>query len=268
MNKTIAIAGLGWLGLSFAQRLMMLGYSVKGSVTTAKKAASLKTKGFDAYAVEISEQGVSGQTQDFLKDADVLAIMIPPGIRRNTGADFVQKMSHFLKEIENSEVKKIILVSSTSVYGDAQGEVNESDLPIPDAESGRQLFQVEQLFYNSTSFKTAIVRFGGLIGASRQPVKYLAGRKDLNGGNAPVNLIHREDCIGILLEIIRKDAFSQFYNAVAPQHPIKKEYYTQKAKEMDLVIPTFAEEDQEEKYKTVHSKNLDGILGYRFLKEI
>jgi len=267
MNKTIAIAGLGWLGLSFAQRLMMLGYSVKGSVTTSKKAASLIAKGFNAYAVEISEEGVSGQVQEFLSGTDVLVIMIPPGIRRNTGADFVLKMSHFLETIKKSPIKKVILISSTSVYGDKQGEVNESDLPNPDAENGRQLFQVEQLFYNATDFKTTIVRFGGLICASRQPVKYLAGRKDLNGGNAPVNLIHREDCIGIMLEIIRKDAFPKIFNAVAPQHPTKAEYYIKKAKDMELKPPTFVE-DADEQYKTVDSKNLDSILDYSFLKEI
>jgi len=266
MNKTIAIAGLGWLGLSFAQRLMMLGYSVKGSVTTSKKAASLKSKGFDAYDVEISEQGITGKTQELLSGADVLVIMIPPGIRRNTGADFVLKMSHFLEEIQKSEMKKVILISSTSVYGDAQGEVDESDFPKPDAENGRQLFQVEQLFYNAPNLKTSIVRFGGLIGASRQPVRYLAGRKGLSGGSAPVNLIHREDCIGILLKIIQKDIFGKIFNAVAPQHPSKADYYINKAKQMELEPPSFVEEM--EKYKTVDSRNLKGILDYSFLKEI
>lgn len=266
MNATIAIAGLGWLGLPFAQRLIMAGYLVKGSVTTVEKATSLQKKGFDAYPVEIAEAGITGEINAFLKDISVLVVMIPPGLRRNTGADFVLKMTHFLEAIQQSEVKKVILVSSTSVYADSQGEVTEKEFPFPDTEAGKQLFQVEQLFFNSPYLTTTIVRFGGLFGNNRQPVRYLAGREGLNGGNAPVNLIHREDCMGILMAIIKQDAFGHVFNAVTPQHPTKEAYYTLQAKKLELIPPAFAPEDGREVYKQVDSKNIEPILHYRFKK--
>ena len=266
MSKTIGIAGLGWLGLSLAQRLQNLGFRVKGSVTQLEKAAKLQAKGFDAYSVTISEAGVAGSVQSFLKNVDILILMIPPGLRRNTGADYILKMSHFLKEIEASNITKCIFISSTSVYSDPQGHVTEASTPEPDSEAGRQLFQVEQLFFNA-GFEASIVRFGGLLGGSRQPVRYLAGRENLNGGNAPVNLIHREDCIGVLLKIIQKDAFGQIFNAVSPQHPMKKKYYVQKAVELDLDAPSFSEEILEI-YKKVDSLSIPNLLEYTFQKDI
>ena len=266
MSKTIGIAGLGWLGLPLAQRLQNLGFRVKGSVTQLEKAAKLQAKGFDAYAVTISEKGVKGSVQTFLKDIDILIVMIPPGLRRNTGSDYVLKMTHFLKEIERANIQKCIFISSTSVYSDEQGDVTEANTPKPDSEAGRQLLQVEQLFYNST-FKCSIVRFGGLIGGSRQPVRYLAGREHLSGGNAPVNLIHREDCIGVLLKIIQKDAYGQIFNAVSPQHPMKKKYYVQKAEELDLDAPSFSEEISEI-YKKVDSLTIPNLLDYTFQMDI
>ncbi len=264
MSKTIAIAGMGWLGQSLAQHLLLLGYGVKGSVTTMHKAATLRSKGFNVYPVKITEEGVSGEPQAFLKGSDIITIMIPPGLRRYTGADYVLKMSHFLSEIKAAQVKKVILVSSTSVYDDEQGKITEKDNPKPTTQAGKQLVQVEQLFFNVSGLTTSIVRFGGLFGGSRQPVRYLAGRKDLNNGNAPVNLIHRDDCIGILSEIIKQDAFGYIFNAVSPQHPIKKEYYTQKATALSLSIPHFSKEEVESVFKQIDSVNLGEVLGYSF----
>ncbi|WP_432412113.1 NAD(P)-binding domain-containing protein [Rasiella sp. SM2506] len=266
MNKTIGIAGLGWLGKPLANKFMTLGYEVKGTVTSAEKATTLQKKGFNAFPVEITETGVTGEPQGFMKHLDTLIVMIPPGLRRNTGADYVLKMTHFLAEIESAKVPNCIFISSTSVYGDAQGKVTESDIPQPENEAGRQLKQVEQLFFTSAA-KTSIVRFGGLLGGTRQPAKYLAGRTNLSGGNAPVNLIHRDDCIGILTAIIKQEAYGHIFNAVHPQHPAKQTYYTEKAKELDLVAPHFAK-DEDETFKQVDSVNLKKVLGYEFKKEI
>jgi len=264
MSKTIAIAGLGWLGKPFALHLQNLGYRVKGSATSLEKATVLQKSGFDAYHLEISESGVSGSPKAFLENVDYLVIMIPPGLRRNTGANYVLKMTHLLTEIEKSKVRKVILVSSTSVYDDAQGKVTERSLPKPAGAAGKQLLDVEQLFFTSEKIKTSIIRFGGLFGGSRQPTRYLAGRDNLIDGNAPVNLIHRSDCIGILTEIIKQDAFGHIFNAVTPQHPTKSDYYTKKAVQLGLVPPSFAKEENDEVFKQVDSELLELVLKYNF----
>ena len=267
MNKTIAIAGMGWLGLPLAQHLKTLDFNIKGSVTTLDKATTLQKSGFDVYAVTISEDGVHGSVGAFLNKADHLIVMIPPGIRRNTGSDYVLKMSHFLTEVEKSSVRNCIFISSTSVYGNAQKKVTEKDLPQPENEAGRQLFQVEQLFFTS-SCNTSIVRFGGLFGGNRQPTRYLAGRENLRGAHAPVNLIHRKDCIQIISEIIKQQAFGHIFNAVHPDHPIKVEYYTQKAAKLGLKTPHFASPSPSESFKQVDSANLKAILKYSFSTEL
>lgn len=268
MTKTVAIAGMGWLGLPLARQLETLGYSVKGSVTSEEKASKLRTSGYHALILEVSESGVTGDLKLLLAESDYLVIMIPPGLRKHTGADYVLKMSYFLSAIEDSEVKNVILVSSTSVYGDAQGVVNEKYMPKPETQAGKQLLQVEQLFYTSEKLQTTIVRFGGLFGGSRQPVRYLAGRSELSNGDAPVNLIHRMDCIGILSEIIKQDAFGYIFNAVMPSHPIKRHYYKETAKALNLTPPSYTTPDQEEIYKQVDSINLSGILNYNFKKSL
>ncbi|GGG13822.1 epimerase [Dokdonia pacifica] len=263
MNKKITIAGLGWLGNAFASTLLSLGYTVKGSVTDTAKAQEMTRRGVAAYPIVLTETGVTGKIDTLLSDTDVLAIMIPPGLRRNTGANYALKMAHFLHEIENAAIKKVILISSTSVYDDAQGEVTEKDIPKPQSNAAKQLYDVEQIFFNTSAFETTIVRFGGLFGGSRNPVRFLAGRKGLSNGNAPVNMIHREDCIGILLSIIQKNAFGHIFNAVAPQHPTKREYYTAQAEKLDLTAPQYDEEG-DVVFKKVDSTSVYDVLGYEF----
>lgn len=264
MSKTIAIAGLGYLGAPLAQRLQTLGFTVKGSVTTVQKAAQFQQKGINTFSVEIAESGIVGEINALLKDAEYLVVLIPPGLRRNTGADHVLKMMHLVEALNASAVKKVILVSSTSVYDDSQGNVTEKDEPKPSTNSGKQLLQVEQLFFVSDTFETTIVRFGGLFGGSRNPAKYLAGRKDLNDGNAPVNLIQRKDCLAILCSIIQKEKFGFIFNAVNPVHPLKNEYYVKKALALNLVPPTFALGVETAVFKQVDSFHLETLLDFKF----
>lgn len=267
MSRIIGIAGMGWLGLPLARHFKTLGFRVKGSVTKPEKAALLKKSGFDMYAVTIMEVGIRGDVGGFLEGVTDLIVMIPPGLRRNTGSDYVLKMTHFLAEIESAGVPNCVFVSSTSVYGDLQNTVTEKDIPQPENEAGRQLFQVEQLFFTS-SCNSTIVRFGGLFGGNRQPARYLAGRENLQGANAPVNLIHRNDCIGILSRIIQEQSYGHIFNAVHPDHPLKKDYYTQKTAQLGLSSPKFASTDASEKFKKVNSLNLDKVLGYSFQNEL
>jgi nucleoside-diphosphate-sugar epimerase len=135
----------------------------------------------------------------------------------------------------------------------------------PDTESGRQLLEVEQLLQSNPNFKTTILRFGGLIGEDRHPIKFLAGRKNIENPNAPINLIHQEDCIGIIQKIIELNSWNQVFNAVTPFHPSRKEYYTQKAIEFNLALPEFNTENSSFE-KTISSSKIENILGYSFRK--
>ncbi|MDO1499384.1 hypothetical protein Q2T40_03905 [Winogradskyella maritima] len=73
-----------------------------------------------------------------------------------------------------SSVEKIVFVSSTSVYGEIHGEVDEDTPPNPSTESGKQLTEAEKIFKDVKNFETTIIRFGGLIGPDRHPVTMLS----------------------------------------------------------------------------------------------
>ncbi len=281
MNKKISILGCGWLGLPLAKSLLSKGYKVKGSTTSENKLEVLKNTGILPFQIQLEEHQIIGKTEDFLKETDVLVIDIPPGLRRDFSTSlemtFVNKIKNIIPFIEKSKVQKVIFVSSTSVYGDSNSfstshEATEKTKPNPDTESGKQLVIAETLLQSNPHFKTTVIRFGGLLGDDRHPVKFLAGRTNIENPDAPVNMIEREDCIGIIekaLDFARDDnwEWNQTFNAVAPQHPTRKDYYHKKADILNLPLPTFAE-NSESKGKIISSKKVETILGYSFQKEI
>ena len=155
-----------------------------------------------------------------------------------------------------------MFASSTAVYGDNNTVVTEDTPARPETESGKQLLEAEALLANA-KFKTTVLRFGGLTGEDRQPVKYLAGRDNLENPDGPVNLIHQKDCIGIMLAVIEKDCWGEIFNAVAPYHPTREEHYTRQAQAMNLPLPKFNHE-KPSVGKTVSSGKVFEVLEYAF----
>ena len=162
----------------------------------------------------------------------------------------------------------------SSVYPEDNSIITEDSPLNPETESGKQLVAIEKLLQNNPNFKTTIVRFGGLIGEDRHPIPFLAGKRNLENPKAPINLIHQLDCIGIILRIIEKslrqaqtdsEVFGETFNAVAPFHPSREEYYTQKAIEFGLELPQFNLESPTFG-KTILSTKIETVLGYTFSK--
>lgn len=265
--QQLSILGCGWLGLPLAKALLEGGFTVKGSTTSIEKLAVLREAKIQPYTVSVHEDHIEGNIAGLLEGSDILIIDIPPKLRKAESENFIAKIQLLIPFMEEAGINKVLFVSSTSVYADDNSTVTEDSPAYPDTESGRQLLETETLLQNNPCFKTTVMRFGGLIGDNRHPVKYLAGRENLPDPDAPVNLIHRDDCIGIIRQIIQKNAWGETFNAVTPQHPTREEYYTIKAKKMGLEAPKF-NKGGGSKGKKIASSKVSSILDYTFIKDI
>lgn len=263
--KQISILGCGWLGMPLAKSLLEKGFSIKGSTTSLEKISALESTGIQAYQIELSEMEIKGEIVSFLKNSKILIIDIPPKLRSVSSENFVKKIQNLIPFIEKGKIEKVIFISSTSVYGGYNSVVTEATKPNPDTESGKQLLETETVLQSNTNFKTTVIRFGGLIGEDRNPVRFLAGRQNLENPEAPINLIHQKDCIGIIKAVIEQDCFGESFNAVAPFHSTRKEYYTQKAMELGLPLPEFVN-SKIAFGKTIMSDKLEKVLDYHFQK--
>ncbi len=262
--KKISILGCGWLGLPLAETLLKHQFEVKGSTTSTDKINLLQQKGISPFEIVLTENNVIGDFKNFIADSEILIIDVPPKLRGTQKENFVAKINHFIPFVEQTSVQKVLFISSTSVYGDDNTIITEASLPKPDTEAGIQLLATEALLQNNTNFKTTILRFGGLIGHDRHPVRFLAGRENIENPEAPINLIHQEDCIAIILKIITADKWDTTFNAVAPYHPSRQKYYSDKAIALGLEKPVF--NNLPSHGKTIDSSKLITELNYQFIK--
>lgn len=227
--------------------LVQKGYTVKGSTTNAAKLDKMKSRGVLAYVVNLS-QGNYAAT-DFL-DAEVLIVAVP--------SKNVNDFRNLITEIEKSPVKKVLFISSTSVYPNINNTVTETsevmDCP---------LVEIENLFKSSDAFESTIIRFAGLFGYDRKPGKFYPTGFTINNPDGFVNFIHRDDCLRIMDEIIEKNCWQETFNACADTHPKRREFFTKEALRLGLVQPQF-KEDSSCDYKIVSNAKLKGKLSFTF----
>ena len=223
----------------------------------------LANVGIAPYLIALETNAIVGNISEFLDESDILIIDIPPKLRRENSENFVAKIQMLIPHIEQSSISKVLFISSTSVFADENNVVTEDTIPNASTESGKQLFESELLLQQNTQFNTTILRFGGLIGNERHPIKSLAGRENLENPDAPINLIHQKDCIGIILKIIALEKWGKTYNAAAPFHPTRENFYVGNALKMTLPLPVF-NHDKASVGKTIDSTNLQNDLNYQF----
>jgi nucleoside-diphosphate-sugar epimerase len=258
--ETISILGCGWVGLPLAEHLIQSGYKVKGSTRTKNDIPILESKGINPCFLVIDPE-VRGENLEGFFDSDILIINFPPE-RRDDIVEYHERQAiSLIQRIKLSSIKKVVFVSSTSVYPDLNCEVTEDEIEEPFKSSGTALLKFESLLNNSVEFKTTILRFAGLIGYERKPGRFLAGKKEVINAQAPVNLIHRDDCINIIHQIIQKNIWSETFNACADLHPTRKDYYINTTSKLGLIPPTFVETN-DYSYKIVSNEKLKKRLNY------
>lgn len=259
---SISILGCGWLGLPLAEQLVKKGFNVKGSVTTAEKLAVLAEKGIVPFQMELTDEKIIGnQLPDFFQ-SELLIINIPPGRRKDVIYYHKAQIQQLINVLKNTTIQKVLFISSSAVYPDLNKVVFETETEQPIKESGKALLEVEQLLRQQPNFTTSIIRFGGLIGPERHPGKFLAGKQNIANGEAPVNLIHRDDCIALIWEIINQDVWGETFNACADNHPSRSIFYTAAAQHLKLELPSFARDQA--KFKIINSDKIKERLKYSF----
>lgn len=260
INK-IAVLGCGWLGLPLAKKLITEGYYVKGSTTSTQKIETLAALHIDPFLVQLNPQ-IEGDDIDLFLDADLLIINIPPGRHKGLENNYPTKMENVAKALLNSSVSKVIFISSSSVYPENGAIVDESTPIDTQTVSALSLFEAEEIFRSLPKIQTTVIRMSGLIGPERHPGRFFAGKENIPNGLAPVNLIHLEDCIGIIEHVMEKNIWGEIINGAAPDHPTKMDFYNLASQKYNGTNAQFIGEKND--FKVVSSDKLIKKYSYNF----
>ncbi len=227
-----------------------MGNGVKASTTSENRLLELASINVEPFIVNI--ENLPSNIQTFFQ-ANVLIINIP--------SKNIDGFSSLIREIEESEIDKVLFVSSTSVYENSNQTVSESD---GEESMLSPLLIVENLFRGSDKFKTTIVRFGGLIGYSRNPGMFFSNGRKVQNPDSNVNLIHRDDCVEIIKKIVEQDVWGEVFNCCADTHPTKREFYAQVAKSVGVASPEFVDSG-DKSFKIISNRKVKQKLNYEFL---
>lgn len=261
--KSVSICGCGWLGLPLGKYLVEKGFSVKGSTTRKEKFDVLREAGIQPFQISLDPE-LSGDDPASFFQSDVLVINVPPKRRPDIVHYHQQQMASLKEVVKTSPVRHVVFISSTSVYASLNRDVKEEDAGNPESASGEALLGVEKMLLEEPSFSTTVLRFCGLMGYDRSPVKFLGRMVSLNNADQPVNLIHRDDCIGIIFRVIHQGVWGEVFNACSPGHPLRKEYYAKAAALSGNELPPLADEQSDAPFKIIDSSKLEQVLAYRF----
>ncbi len=242
--KSITIIGLGWLGEACANYFVAKGYEVKGTKRELSFIPNIKT-----YKWQLGN--------DFPTEAQADYILISIASKE---IDLV-KFQKLFTELKQLNAKKIIFISTTSVYSAFAGELTE-DLDLSVSVPNNKHVEVSDLFLNILP-NAVVLRLSGLVGPNRNPAKFLSGRKELPNANQKINLVHQQDVLNIIELSIEKD-LQGVYNVCSFEHPTRKEFYSKVCEQFNLAPPEFNEVENEQLRWVVNTK-LVSQTGYSYV---
>ncbi len=246
-HAEIGIVGLGWLGSALYDFYQDRSVAVWGTRTSDNGVEEMRKQGKSAHLLNLAA-GLQNEDWKSWFHCRNLVINIPPDrIDPDVEARYPRQVELLIRMAKSAGVERVIFVSSTSVFGSAKGIVDDDTLVQPVTNSGRGLVACEQMIANEWKGQYAVVRFGGLYGPNRHPGRFFSGRTGIPDGDAPVNFIHRDDCVRVIDFLIQQSVRSAVLNACAPAHPPKKEFYHHAALLAGLETPQFLSGGRAEK---------------------
>lgn len=263
--KKIAIVGLGWLGMPLALSLIQQGYEVVGTKTTEEGVAAARMSGVVCYQLVLTPEVVceAADLALLLHHVDTLVITLPASRSVEGSEHYAHAVRMLAQTAMAFDISRIIFTSSTSVYGDAVGRINE-DAPLnPVTPAGRVLAELEGWLRALPDVGVDILRLAGLVGKDRHPGRFLAGKTGITGGGQGVNLVHQDDVVAAIELLLRRSRGWHIYNLCAAIHPIKREFYPLLARQLGLPEPQFVEEESQPG-RLVDGKRICGELGFKY----
>ena len=209
----ILIAGCGYVGSALGVALDGGSHNVWG---LRRRATSLP---WGVRPVE-ADLGVPSSLTDLPARLDTVFYMAAPGGRDEAlyRATYVEGLRNLLEALaaQKQSPARILFVSSTSVYGERNGEwVDESTPEHPEGLAGRLLLEAERTLRESP-FPGVVVRFGGIYGPRRAGLvdRVRAAQAEIPPTPVYTNRIHRDDCVGALLHLMSLPDPEQVYLGV------------------------------------------------------
>lgn len=199
----ILIIGCGAIGYKLATLLTGQGHDVTGLKRNTP------TQGDEKFSYYRADIGVPADLAGLNTDFDFIFFIVSADSRNENSYREIYDVglnnviNHFAQA--NSQARWIF-VSSTSVYGQNQGEWVDEDSPSePVKTTSLEIVKAEQKLI-ALNPRNIIVRFSGIYGPGREYLLRLAQQSPAIQKQPPyfTNRIHEQDCVGVLAFLLEQ----------------------------------------------------------------
>lgn len=209
----VLIAGCGYVGSALAGMLAEDGHVVWGM----RRSPAALPPGVRSFAADLRDPATLAglpPALDFLAYTATADASTDEAYR----AAYVDGPRHLLSALadQGQRPRRVLFTSSTSVYGQEDGEWVDEDSPTePAGFSGARMLEGERVFLNGP-FPATVLRLGGIYGPGRTSLveKVRAGTAECSPEPGWTNRIHRDDAAGALRHLMTLDAPASVYLGV------------------------------------------------------
>jgi len=262
----IMIAGCGITGSAVGMSLSDDGHGVVG----LRRHPPVDKRGIRYLKADLA---VAADLADIDTDVDLVIYILSPDDRSELSYRkvFVDGVDNLLEVFSQRKPHtRFIFVSSTSVYGQRQGEwVDETSVTAPGNVTGQIILQAERAFLTNSD-SNCIIRFSGIYGRGRSYLLDAVCRSREVQYQPPyyMNRIHWQDCVRVINFIANKmiagENLESIYLASDDDPAPKWEVFNYLAAKLDVEPPQKAVMPQgTEQNKRCSNRRLKQ-LGYSF----
>ena len=272
----VLIVGCGYVGLPLGVELMKQGHEVFGLRRSGTAEHELRSAGLTPLLADITRPGTLNALPTSF-DWVVNCAATSGGSADDYRQLYLQGNCNLIEWLAPAPPKKFVYTSSTSVYGQNDGStVKESSPTEPVAESAKVLVETEKVLLEAAQqqkLPAIILRVAGIYGPDRGYLlkQYLKNEARLEGkGERALNMIHRDDLIGVIIAALQSGRPGEVYNAVDDEPVSQWRFFEWLAGTLDKDVPPEATEDTAANHKRgvtnkkVSNRKLKMELGYQF----
>ena len=265
--KTVFIVGCGDIGERIATICRQKKHDqekipVFGLVRSAESVKRLQQAGITPVQADLTQMNGRATLSTLqIAGATVFHLAPPPG-----EDDTDPLIRQFLAAIPMDALpEKLVLLSTTAVYGDCHGEWIDETHPVnPQTARGRRRLDAElavREWSAITGVPIVILRVGGIYGPGRLPIARIKqGLPILKEAESPfTNRIHQDDLAQICVAAAERGKAGEVYNVSDGQPSTMSRYFKDIAQAYGLPVPPEVDLTEAEKVMSA------GMLSY--LKE-
>ncbi|KAL5072060.1 hypothetical protein RYX36_022947 [Vicia faba] len=260
------ILGMGFVGQTLAHKLQNQGWVVSGTCTTLVKKKKLEDMGFHVHLFDANHPDLS--ILQLLRNYTHFLVSIPPVV--GIGDPMLQHEELIRSSLVSGGLQWLCYLSSTSVYGDCDGELVDEDYPTnPENELAKLRLSSEQGWSNLAhhlKLSPLLFRLGGIYGPGRSAVDTLIKQKPLSEGQKRrkhrkyTSRIHVDDiCQALMATIDAPSSPRVIYNIVDDDPAPREEVFEYARKLLEKKWPGLNLQPLEQKeWSIVKSRNERG----------